>query len=770
MQSKSTSVLQIASRLINHTGTNVFLTGKAGTGKTTFLKQIVEHTHKKCVVAAPTGIAAINAGGVTLHSLFQLPFGTFVPDNYKQQAALAYFKINDPQSLIKNLQLNANKRQLLREMELLIIDEVSMMRADVVDAIDVILKVVRKNPHRPFGGVQVLFIGDLLQLPPVVKDDEWQVLKQYYPSIFFFDAKVLRENKPVYIELEKIHRQSDAVFIQLLNNLRTSRVTKDDLDLLSSYYKPNFQPSPEENYITLTTHNAKAEKMNRSRLQDLSGTSFYYKAKLQGEFPENSYPVEQVLELKKGAQVIFVKNDNSGAQRFFNGKIGRVKSLNENEVWVEFSDSTKPILLETYEWENKKYVLNETSHELEESVIGTFTQYPVKLAWAITVHKSQGLSFDKAIVDIGDVFAPGQAYVALSRLRSLHGLVLNSPLNQRTIEPDAHVAEYSTTKSNSEDLTRYLEQGQLNYLSDLLQHTYNFAGLLQKFDEHKASYLSDKKKSVKQPHLIWVKELCISFAETKRNADRFLNQVSGIFSQHRLNHNLLHERVNAAKNYFLPILDTFCKQIFEKLKDIKSRKGVKTYLNELLELDGILYSQMRQIERSVFFVDAVLHDKEVDKLQLKYQMDAQSHRQKLQEVLMALDSETPDETKKKEPKKSRDKEPWLSVSEKKEKKKPSKEITYDLFLSGMSVLAIAKERGLSVGTIESQLTQYLATGQLESKSLINDEKLNLIVSAAKKVNSYKLSEIKSELGDRVSFSEIRFAIAAYLSGNGIYDA
>ena len=317
MERVEQSPAEIASKFINHTGKNIFLTGKAGTGKTTFLKYIVESTHKKCIVAAPTGIAAINAGGVTLHSLFQLPFGAFIPENI-QATQTMYTKLNTPHSLIKEMQLNANKRNLLRELELLIIDEVSMLRADLLDAIDVILRSVRRNHTKAFGGVQILFIGDLLQLPPVVKDDEWQTLRNYYKSVYFFDARVLQQQKPLYVELDKIYRQDDAVFIGLLNNLRANKTTKADIDLLNSYHQPEFKPNPEENYITLTTHNVKADKINKEYLQNLGGQSFFYKARIDGEFNENTYPVELNLELKQGAQVMFVKNGLSGAQRFFN--------------------------------------------------------------------------------------------------------------------------------------------------------------------------------------------------------------------------------------------------------------------------------------------------------------------------------------------------------------------------------------------------------------------------------------------------------------------
>nr|MDQ3048002.1 AAA family ATPase [Bacteroidota bacterium] len=399
------------SRFINQTNKNVFLTGKAGTGKTTLLRNIVSTTYKKCLIAAPTGIAAINAGGVTIHSLFQLPFGGFIPVK-ETQTLHNNTKLNDPVSLIRHLQMHDNKRKLLRELELLIIDEVSMLRADLLDAIDLVLRHVRRN-NLPFGGVQMLFIGDMLQLPPVVKDDEWQVLRPYYNSAYFFDAVVLQKNKPVYIELDKIFRQADQRFVDLLNHLRNNELTRSDFDLLNTFYKPGYKHDPSDGYITLTTHNYKAIELNRRFLDKLQGTSRFFDAQVQDDFNENAFPLERKLELKIGAQVMFVKNDPSGNQKFFNGKIGFVASLTD-DIEVKFNDGSPSVIVSRYEWKNVKYKINEKSKEIEENIAGTFSHYPIKLAWAITVHKSQGLTFDKAIIDIGDAFAPGQVYVALS--------------------------------------------------------------------------------------------------------------------------------------------------------------------------------------------------------------------------------------------------------------------------------------------------------------------------------------------------------------------
>lgn len=383
------SPAEIASKFINQTNKNVFLTGKAGTGKTTFLKQIIQLTHKRAVIAAPTGIAAINAGGVTLHSLFQLPFGGFIPvvgSNTRTD-----IRMNDPASMIRGMQMNDRKRKLLKSLDLLIIDEVSMLRADLLDAIDTVLRHVRRK-NLAFGGVQVLFIGDLLQLPPVVRDEEWNILRSFYKSIYFFDAQVLQREKPVYIELDKIYRQADDRFISLLNNLRNNSVTDDDVALLNGYYKPGFRSSEKDKYITLTTHNLKAETLNKEFLQQLKTRSRFFEADIEDEFSEGAYPVEKNLELKEGAQVMFVKNDPTGAQRFFNGKIAVISSITDDGIEVRFEDSTQPLPLERYTWENVKYVLDEATNEITEKIVGTFTQYPVKLAWAITVHKSQGLN------------------------------------------------------------------------------------------------------------------------------------------------------------------------------------------------------------------------------------------------------------------------------------------------------------------------------------------------------------------------------------------
>ena len=418
----------IASKLINQTNRHLFLTGKAGTGKTTFLKYISEYTHKNSIVAAPTGIAAINAGGVTLHSLFHLPFGSFIPSNDRIKEYNITTQINTPQSLIKDLKMNSSKRKMLKELELLIIDEVSMVRADLLDAIDTVLRYIKRQKNRSFGGVQLLLIGDLLQLPPVVKEGEWNYLNPYYPGIYFFNAKALQQNKPLHIELNKIYRQSDKIFISLLNNLRDNSLTKEDIELLNKHYKPSFKPKRDDGYIFLTTHNRKADEINRQSLKDLPGKIFIYDAEIDGDFNEYLFPVEFKLELKKGAQVMFIKNDYSGEQRYFNGKIGLISYLSSDRIEVSFNDGTPPAAVEHYIWENKKFSLNKGTNEIEENIKGTFSHYPIKLAWAITVHKSQGLTFKKAIIDVSRAFAPGQIYVALSRLVSLDGLVLTGPV------------------------------------------------------------------------------------------------------------------------------------------------------------------------------------------------------------------------------------------------------------------------------------------------------------------------------------------------------
>ncbi len=430
------NIALLASKFINSTNCPVFLTGKAGTGKTTFLKEVVGTSHKNVMVAAPTGVAAINAGGVTLHSLFQLPFGSFVPVNNPPGEYEITFELNTPKSLLRGHQMNSQRRKLLQELELLIIDEVSMLRADLLDAIDTVLRHIRRQKNLPFGGVQMLFIGDLLQLPPVIREDEARFLSRYYPSLYFFDAKALQYEKLLHIELEKIYRQTDEKFISILNRIRENNLLESDLAFLNEHYHPLFKPAFDDGYIYLTTHNRRADEMNSNALKMLKGKLFSFDARVEDDFTDNLFPVEFTLQLKQDAQVMFIKNDYSGEQLYFNGKIGFVSVISDDEIVVSFKDGSPDATVERYTWENKRFFLNNETGEIEEKIIGKFIHYPIKLAWAITIHKSQGLTFKKAIIDVAGAFAPGQIYVALSRLESLDGLLLSSPLPATGPNPD----------------------------------------------------------------------------------------------------------------------------------------------------------------------------------------------------------------------------------------------------------------------------------------------------------------------------------------------
>lgn len=419
--------LDLAMNLVEHTGANLFLTGRAGTGKTTLLRALRERTAKRTAVAAPTGIAAINAGGVTLHSLFQLPFAPFVPGS----------------SSLRSFRFSKEKQRLIRALDLLIIDEISMVRADLLDAVDAMLRRLR-DPSRPFGGVQLLLVGDLLQLAPVARDEEWELLAQHYPSPFFFESHALREAGFETIELTNVFRQTDAEFLSLLNDVRSGAPSQATIHALNKRCRPDFIVPPGEDYVRLTTHNAQARSINSRELDSLAGSPEVFKAEVEGDFPESMYPTDLRLELKAGAQVMFVKNDSSGTGRYYNGLIGRITDIEHNYITVAPRDGQPPIRVSRELWENVRYTLSDDSDsaELKEEVIGSFRQFPLRTAWAITIHKSQGLTFSHAIIDASFAFAPGQTYVALSRCRSLDGLVLSAPVTRRCIMSDASVASF----------------------------------------------------------------------------------------------------------------------------------------------------------------------------------------------------------------------------------------------------------------------------------------------------------------------------------------
>ncbi|MGE5395089.1 MAG: ATP-dependent DNA helicase, partial [Candidatus Saccharibacteria bacterium] len=475
MDQQTNAQLELAYNFLQYTNQNIFLTGKAGTGKTTFLRNLKQQSPKRMVVVAPTGVAAINAGGVTIHSFFQLSFGPQIPVNPEQIRPVTVSDNGNVAASIKRF--NREKINIIRSLDLLVIDEISMVRADILDAIDEVLRRY-KNRYRPFGGVQLLMIGDLQQLAPIVKDDEWNLLKPYYETCYFFSSQALKRSKFIGIELTHIFRQSDQRFIDILNKVRENKMDLATLEQLNKRYIPNFNPDDKEGYITLTTHNYQSQQINEEKLSQLNARVHKFTATITGEFPEYSYPTDPELELKVGAQVMFVKNDLSPEKRFYNGKIGKIVNISDDEIEVECPGDYQSIDVERVEWQNAKYTLNEETQEIDEQVIGTFTQYPLKLAWAITIHKSQGLTFEKAIIDARASFAHGQVYVALSRCKTLDGLVLSSTIAPHSVKNDTTVIQFTDEVERNQPGLAELEKSRKEYVQQLLTELFDFKPIL----------------------------------------------------------------------------------------------------------------------------------------------------------------------------------------------------------------------------------------------------------------------------------------------------
>ena len=536
----SNPALDLAFDHVQHTGRHLFLTGKAGTGKTTFLRSLRERLPKQMVVTAPTGVAAINAGGVTLHSFFQLPFGPLAGRETEQP----------------HFRFSRDKIAMIRGMDLLVIDEISMVRADLLDAVDGVLRRYRDR-RKPFGGVQLLMIGDLQQLAPVVKDNEWDLLKDHYDTPYFFGSRALRETDYACIELTRVYRQQDGRFLDLLNQVRDNCLTADALAELNRRHLPDFSPADVEGYITLCTHNAQAQRLNDAKLAALPSPAVRFAADISGSFPELSYPVDPQIELKVGAQVMFAKNDLSAEKLFFNGKIGRVTAIDGASVRVRCPDDPADIAVEPMQWDNVKYAIDPATNRIAETIEGTFRQIPLKLAWAITIHKSQGLTFERAIIDANASFAHGQVYVALSRCKTLEGLVLRTPLRPRSIIADPAVADYirqiAARRPDADRLeTDRLETDRLTFQRELLVELFNFRllryhlnALLELADLHRGSLL---------PGLVELFGRLHDTAQTDLVAvgEKFLSQIDRLLTGHSdaETHPALRERLQKAHGYF----------------------------------------------------------------------------------------------------------------------------------------------------------------------------------------------------------------------------
>ncbi|WP_022666920.1 helix-turn-helix domain-containing protein [Desulfospira joergensenii] len=813
--------LNLAWEFAEHTDRHVFLTGKAGTGKTTFLHRLKKESAKQMVVTAPTGVAAINAGGVTLHSFFQLPFGPFVPGSDAFE--------NKRQRMFR---FSREKIRIIRSMDLLVIDEISMVRADLLDSIDAVLRRLRAKDS-PFGGVQLLMIGDLHQLSPVAKPQEWQLLRQYYETVYFFSSQALDRTRLVTVELKHIYRQSEPRFIELLNKIRDNRLDSEAAQELNQRVKEDFIPEQGQGWITLTTHNKKADAINSDKLRAISGPEHPFEAEVSGDFPAQSFPAPESLALKSGAQVMFLRNDASPDKRFYNGKIGRITSLTDQSISILCPGDTEDIRVEPVEWENIKYTVNEENKEIEEEIIGKFRQFPLKLAWAITIHKSQGLTFDRAVIDARSAFAPGQVYVALSRCKTLEGMVLSSPLPDRGMGADDAIRGFVESMGENPVPGGQLFYSKNIFQQDLLMRCFDFEALKNRLNYFIGLLLMGKDRvrftGISDP------------AELKKRADehlfsvgeKFLIQMRSRFSEQTLpeSDSYIRERSAKASAWFQEqfsrifqdsmegvrldtdnkdldkrisrALDNLKQEIRIRLAGIAScEKGFSPsrYLRAVSEAEleaGSQPAKTKKARAPVYKESDIDHpelfetfrewrtQKAEDQGVARFQI---LHQKALIQIVVNLPDTEEDlknikgvglktlekygaellemvRTYRKErgiekvilPEASPEPEPE-NPPKKQLKKGETQKISLELFNQGLSPAQIAEKRDLTETTVVGHLCSFVETGSLDIGKLVSPEKQKIIRTVLEQEESNSLKAAKTVLGDDCSYDEIRLVM------------